>query len=381
MNIGIFTDSFTPEVNGVVTSLQLFITEFRRQGHTVFIFAPNDHLHGDYSEANTKKFPAILIFGKQFRLSLPHIETKEIKELNLDIIHIHTPGTIGIAGLRLAKKLKIPTVYTYHTCVEQYAQFYLHLPKWTENKIFFLTATNFYNKNNAIIAPSQGIKNTLQKFLKIPIEVIPTGVDVEKITNQAANGDALGILKQHHINSNDQLLITASRLGKEKNLEFIINSFPQIKKQNSNVKLLIVGSGPDENHLKTLAQNIDPKDIIFLGRLNQNDLFAIYQYAQIFLFASSTETQGLVVLEALTMNLPVVAIRATGVEDLLENNIGGLLVNNNKEEFANAVNNLLKDKKLLIEKKEQAQEQSKKFSIEKMAQKTLEIYQKLIISK
>lgn len=377
MNIGIFTDSFTPEVNGVVTSLQLFISEFRRQGHSVFVFAPNDCLHSDYS-TDTKKFPAILIFGKQFRLSLPHIETKEVKNLNLNIIHIHTPGTIGIAGLRLAKKLKIPTVYTYHTSVEKYAQYYLHLPKWTENKIFFLTATNFYNKNKTIIAPSQGIKNTLQKFLKSPIEVIPTGVDIQKIQSCSQNGRALEILKQHNLNPDDQFLITASRLGKEKNIEFVINAFAKIKTKNPKAKLLIVGSGPNENNLKTLAKNIDSQNIIFLGRLNQDDLFALYKYAQIFLFASLTETQGLVVLEALTMSLPVAAIKATGVEDLLENNTGGILVKNDLEEFAEAINNLINNQELLKNKKIEAVSQAEKFSIEKMAKKTLDTYQKLI---
>ena len=125
MNIGIFTDSFTPEINGVVTSIQLLTSNFQKMGHEVFIFAPNNGLKIEHSTQNyTNRYPSILILGKQFRLAIPLIKSLDVKKLNLDIIHIQTPGPIGIAGIKIAKKLKIPLVYTYHTRIERYAQYY-----------------------------------------------------------------------------------------------------------------------------------------------------------------------------------------------------------------------------------------------------------------
>lgn len=383
MNIGIFTDSFTPEVNGVVTSLQLFIANFQKLGHEVFIFAPNKDFKIEHSSKNhNHRYPSILIMGKQLRLAIPVIKAKDISALHLNIIHVQTPGPIGIAGTKFGKKLKIPLVYTYHTRVERYAQYYLHLPAWLEKGTFALIAKKFYNKHDAIIAPSEGIKKELEKFVTKPILVIPTGVD--NITNQKLVNkyNKQETLKKYNLQPTDTIFITASRMGKEKNISFIIDAFAKIKTTLPNAKLLIAGNGPDKESLIDYSeQTYNTKDILFLGFLKHEELFSLYSLAKIFLFSSFTETQGMVVLEAMSAGLPVVALKATGVEDMLSDNIGGFITENNIEEFSQKVITLIKDESLWKNKNQEALQRAGDFSIEKMADKVIDLYNSLIIKK
>ena len=380
MNIGIFTDSFTPEINGVVTSLQLFIAEFRRLGHEVFIFAPNNHLRTAHcAETNTRQYPAMLFWGKQVRLSLPIIRSGAVAPLNLDVIHVQTPGPIGLAGIRVARKLKIPAVYTYHTRVERYAQYYLHLPAWLEKSTLALVANRIYNKHDAIIAPSEGIKNGLRKYVTKPITVIPTGVDIAANRSAADRVDAAKVLRQFGLTMDHDFCITASRVGKEKNLRFIIDAFPAIKKQCPRAKLLIAGNGPDKKSLLAYARTVAAAtDIIFLGFLSHAELFSLYRAAKVFLFASQTETQGMAIWEAMSLGLPVVAVSATGTDDLMAGDAGGFMVGNDPAEMARRASALIGDQNLWQTKSREAAIRAQDFSIDKMAEKIIALYRGLI---
>ena len=306
------------------------------------------------------------------------MRSKAVAKLNLDIIHIHTPGPIGMAGMRVGKKLKIPLVYTYHTRVERYAQYYLHLPAWLEKGTLAVISKRFYNKHNFVIAPSQGIKNEIQKYVKVPIEVIPTGVDVKANQSKAEKINVQEILDKYNLKSTDDLFITASRIGKEKNIGFIIDAFCKIKEKCPRAKFLIAGGGPEKEtfvkYVKTLKY---ADDIIFLGFLHQEELFALYKVAKVFLFSSLTETQGMVILEAMTMGLPVVALNAIGVEDLMTGNVGGFMTENDLDIFTNRALELVNNSVLWQEKKQQALIQAENFSIEKMGDKVISIYHEL----
>lgn len=380
MNIGIFTDSFTPEVNGVVTSLQLFIAAFRQRGHDVFIFAPNDGFKKKHLfEINVRRYPSILILGKQVRLAVPMIRAHTVASLNLDIIHVQTFGPIGFAGARVGKKLRIPLVYTYHTRVERYAHYYLHLPYWLERGLLTLVAKRFYSKHDFLVAPSEGIKKELEKYVAKPVVVIPTGVDIETNRRLADKNDPWKILEKHGLKSTDGLLITAGRIGKEKNFRFVVDVFPKIKMACPNAKLLVAGDGPDKESLMEYAQKIvNQKDIVFLDFLKHEELFSLYKVAKIFLFASLTETQGMVILEAMTLGLPVVALSSTGVEDLMAGDIGGFMTKNSVEDFVQKTIRLLKEKSLWENKSREALRRAQDFSIEKMTEKTVGLYRELV---
>ncbi len=378
MNIGIFTDCYTPEVNGIVTSLRLFITAFRARGHSVFIFAPDNEDKDDSDEIHIERFPSTLVWGKQVRLSLPFIKSKNIAALHLDVIHVQTPGPIGMVGTRLGKKLHIPLVYTYHTRIERYAHFYAHLPLWVEKGALTFAAKVFYNRHATVVAPSNGIKHELSSYVKIPIIVIPTGVDAEKNQALAHTVDATTLLAQYGVSPSDEFLITTSRLGKEKNISFIIDVFCSLHSKRPATKLLIVGDGPDREDLASYAaSSICHDHIIFLGLQPQSTLFALYQKAKVFLFSSLTETQGMVVLEALTMGLPVVALAGTGTEDLLASDKGGFMVASNPELFTQKILELVASQKLWEQKHLEALERAQEFSIDNMAERMLGLYASL----
>lgn len=377
MNIGIFTDSYLPEVNGVVTSLNLFIKAFKEKGHNVFIFAPREVFHKNLPQANARFFPSILVWGKQVRLALPIITAHSVAKLNLDVIHVQTPGPLGATGLRLGKKLKIPLVYTYHTRIESYAHYYIRLPNWLEKLAFFVSAKVFYNRHNVVVAPSEGIKLELKKFVTKPIVVIPTGVDVESNHLLVSKNEPGEIIKKFGLPP-ARYLITTSRLGKEKNVGFILKALVKIKQSCPGVKLLVVGDGPDRDNLEAEAQSLGVKnEVIFTGFMEQADLFSLYKKCALFLFSSLTETQGLVVLEALTMGLPAVTLNAVGIEDLLKDNRGGFMTKD-LDDFESTVVRVMNDEGLRLKKSAEAILCVQSFTIDKMADKLLAVYQRLV---
>ena len=380
MNIGIFTDTFTPEINGVVTSIQSFIAIFEKQGHEVFLFAPNAGFTTEQApERHTRRYPSVLVWGKQIRLSVPMIRTSVVEPLKLDVIHVQSPGPIGMAAVRIGKKLNIPLVYTYHTRVEKYAHFYLHWPEWTENSTYRLLAKTFYNRFDVIVTPSLGIKNELAKYIKKPMVVVPTGVNAWECQQLAASCSRTKILQRYDLETTDQLLITASRLGKEKNITFIIDSLCEALLTNPRVKLLIAGDGPDKDDLvEYVKQKKCGSNVIFLGFVSHAELFALYQASKAFVFASLTETQGLVVLEAFAMGLPVVAVKAVGVEDMVSGDVGGYLVEQEAYFFAKKASLLLQDQTVWNKKHEEALHRAEEYSIERMAGKILGLYQSLL---
>ncbi|MFA6486166.1 MAG: glycosyltransferase [Candidatus Magasanikbacteria bacterium] len=382
MKIGIFTDSFTPQINGVTTSLLLLISGLRAQGHEVYIFAPNNSLKlENQPETNTRRYPSILVWGDQVRLAVPMIRAVTVAKLGLDIIHVHTPGPIGMAGTRVGAKLGLPLVYTYHTRVERYAHYYLHLPSWMEKGTLALIAKRFYDLHDAIVAPSRGIKNELAQYITKPITVIPTGINIAENQQMTDENFIPKFFKKYNLAPTDQLLITASRISKEKNIQFVIEAFEKIQKSCPNAKLLIAGNGPDKESLMNEIKKTNQKSIIFLDFLKHEQLFALYRLSKAFLFASTTETQGLVVLEALAMGLPVVALTATGIEDMLMNNIGGFMTTPDQNIFADKAISLISDPILWTKKNQEALRRAQDFSDEKTTGQMLELYKNLIQKK
>ncbi|RJQ29512.1 glycosyltransferase family 4 protein [Candidatus Parcubacteria bacterium] len=381
MNIGIFTDTYTPEINGVVTSLTSFASEFRRRGHLVSIFAPNHSIHSTHNPSEgIWQFPSVRFgFDKQTRLVLPFFSTAMIPELSLDIIHTQTPSTLGLWGIHVGKKFHIPLVHTYHTFFEEYVHYVPFLPAQLLKKLVIWGTRKFVPKHDGVVVPSHGMKEKLEGYgIATPIAVIPTGVSTEKIRALAAQEDPESILKAFGIAPGAPFLITTGRLGKEKNLDFIIESFAVLRKKHSSVKLLIAGDGPERGRLESKTQKLGiGRDVIFLGFLHQAKLLAIYKAASIFVFGSLTETQGLVILEAMAMGLPVVALQGMGVEDVLGKNRGGVMVNNT-ESFVHSVSELLGSDRLRQKKHLEALEKAREYSIENTTNQLLSFYESTI---
>ena len=375
MKIGFFTDTYTPQINGVVTSILTFKNELEKLGHDVYIFAPTPKQKNDSKK--TIRFPSVkFFFQPEMRFAFPYSQKalKLIEKINLDIVHSHDPFSIGLFGLWLAKRKKIPYVHTYHTLYPEYIH-YIWETKFTKEWSKILSR-KFCNKCDSIIAPSTKIKNYLKKWgTSKPIEIIPTGINIEEFKEK--NGEITKFKNKYKISSNDKLLIFIGRIGKEKNIGLLIRTIKKVK--NKNVKLLIAGNGPYKTELLKLAKKVGVENkILFLGYLPRKEVIAAYKSSYIFIFSSKSETQGLVIAEAMTAGLPVIAVSDLAIADMVKDKKNGYLVKSDVDEFAEKIDKLLKDKNLYKKMSKNSKILSKELSARKQAKKLENVYKKLL---
>jgi 1,2-diacylglycerol 3-alpha-glucosyltransferase len=378
LNIGFFTDTYTPQINGVVTSIQIFQKELESQGHKVYIFAPTPRLISD--PINVFRFHSVkFFFQPEMRFAIPYSwrADKRINSLNLDIVHAHTPFSLGFFAKYVSDDRNIPFVQTFHTLYPEYLHYILgpigeyEIAKQRAKKIVrFL-----YDRSDFIIAPSQKIKEYLQKDCRItkPVEVIGTGIDLKSFENI----DPKIFRQQYMFDVKDKILLFAGRLGKEKNIDFLLQVLANIK--NNQIKLLLIGDGPEKDTLKDLAKKMKIENrVIFLGYINREKIPYALSTSDVFVFTSKTETQGLVLLEAAAAGKPIVAIHDTAIEEYVHNNINGFISETNPKIFAQKIENLLTDPILYKNFSKNSKEIAKKFSLDKQTQKLITVYNRLI---
>jgi 1,2-diacylglycerol 3-alpha-glucosyltransferase len=344
MNIGIFTETYKPNINGVVTSIEIKKKELERLGHKVYIMAPYDPAYEDRESDVIRLKSFVLVFQPEYRLAYPPMPNvmKKLKKLKLDIIHAETPFSLGLIAAYMAKNEKIAFLHTYHTLFAEYVH-YLKIPVNFTKKAAEKVSAAYCNMCNHIISPSIEVKSELLRYgVNKPITIIPTGIDNESFKS----GDYIKVREKLGILRDEKVLVFAGRLGKEKNIDFLMESFHNIKQQRENkIKLLLIGDGPYREELKEMSKKLKiENDVIFAGYIDRGDIAAYYKSADIFVFSSLTETQGLVVLEAMASGIPVVAIKASGVEDMVVDGISGFLTENSVEKFNEKINLILDNK-------------------------------------
>lgn len=378
MNIGMFSDCYHPSINGVVSAIATLKKELERQGHNVYLFAP---YFKDYTEKEKNIFRFFSVaypFQKEHRMSFPFPlkNFNIIPSLKLDVLHLHTPFPIGMMGMHAAKKYKIPAVFTHHTLWEKYVHYFPILPKPIAVKTAIAICRNFANKCQMVIAPSTGVKNTFSsQGVKTKIEVMPSGINY----NLFAGGVTENFHKDHPELKNKKLLAYCGRLGKEKNIEFLFRAFKIISAKMPDTHFILIGNGPERKHLENYCNELAlQNNTLFAGYLEQNKIADALNAGRLFIFASITETQGLVIQEALSAGCPPVAIRATGVEDAVDDNIDGYLVSANEEEFAEKALFLLKNPNIRDKFSQSGKDIVKEYSIENTAKKTVNIYKEAI---
>lgn len=339
MRIGIFTDTYFPEVNGVVTVIQMMERELRRVGHEVYIFAPAYPGQGG-ARAEVYRFPSLrFVFYEGMRVAIPYNRTALDVIPTLDLIHSHDPGPIGLLALWASRRYHIPHIHTYHTFYAEYRR-YLPMPLRPLRRIVGQLSRAFCNHCDAIIAPSLQMKRELESYgITRPIYPLPFGLDEEEFSHEI-NWNvraALNLLTE-------DLLLYVGRLGIEKNLDFLLRAFERLLSYRQDVRLLIAGDGPQHKVLKRYAakRGIAPY-VIFTGCLDRGKLIDLYKQATLFTFASKTETQGIVLVEAMMAGTPVVAIGEMGVLDIVTSGETGILVREVEEEFAQACHRLLQE--------------------------------------
>ena len=344
LKILLISDVYFPRVNGVSTSIRTFTEQLELLGHTVHLLAP-DYGIKTIDEAWITRVPArsiyfdpedkLMKYGKLLKL-LP-----DLKSQKYDLIHIHTPFVAHYAGLRLAKLLHVPVVETYHTFFEDYLHHYLPwIPNFAARGLARFISKRQCNQVDAIVAPSRPMLDVLRGYgINARAEVIATGLQAHSFSE--ANGDAFRL--QYGIALERPMLLYVGRVAFEKNIHFLLKVVKQLCEFIPEVLLMIAGEGPAEASLHAavntqgLAQNVQ-----FIGYLDrEKQLNACYKSADIFVFASKSETQGLVLLEAMAQGTPVVAIAELGTASILIEGEGAVIAPEDTQVFMQKVRSLL----------------------------------------
>ncbi|KUK36114.1 MAG: 1,2-diacylglycerol 3-alpha-glucosyltransferase [Thermacetogenium sp.] len=378
MKIGVFTDSYRPYVSGVVRSIETFSRELRRLGHEIYLFAPHYPQTKGEKEVNVFRFPSFHTpFNPEFYIALPFPRrvVRYASGLGLDVIHVHSPFMLGQAGARLARSLDLPLVFTYHTLYDQYLH-YAPLAGKLAKRGIIAYARNFCNRCDLVITPTGVIREMLFGYgVQKPVVAIPTGIYPERFRD----GDPDFLNKNFGVPPDKRVLLFVGRIGKEKNLAFLMRAFALVSRQVDDAVLVLVGSGPEEAALRRMAYTLGVGDrVVFTGRLPPEVVAGAYAGAYLFAFPSVTETQGLVLVEAMAAGLPVVAQAAFGSLAMVQDGVTGYLCRGGEEEFAAKVLELLDDSDLHRRMAEAAAQWAWKLSAEKMALRLEKAYLALV---
>ncbi len=383
MRIGIFTDTYPPYINGVSTSIQMLERALRKKGHQVFIVTVNPENMTYKYEKNIIRIPGIPTGIYDYRLTgiYPVRAIKTIKKWNLDVIHSHTEFGIGTFARIIAKQLNIPLVHTYHTMYEDYVHYITKGYFNDTSKKIVEYLTKFYCDKTAkeLIVPTKKAYDLFKEKYKVDknVHIIPTGIEIDRFYKE--NLDNKKIEKTRNdlkLKKDDIVILYVGRLAEEKNVEFLIENQEYFVKKNKNIKLLIVGSGPDYDKYVKKSEKLK-ENIIFTGKVPYEKIPYYYNLGTVFVTASTTETQGLTLIEAMSTSMPVVCIDDESFKNTVIDGLNGFIFKN-KKEYRKAIDNLINDNKLLKKLGEQAKISTAEYSSKYYAERVLDVYKKTI---
>ncbi|GAK48307.1 glycosyltransferase [Secundilactobacillus oryzae JCM 18671] len=374
MNIGLFTDTYFPQVSGVATSIKTLKDELEKQGNQVYIFTTTDpHVEKDTYERNIFRFPSIpFVSFTDRRIAIRgFFHAYQIaKELNLDIIHTQTEFSMGWMGKFVARNLEIPCIHTYHTMYEDYLHYVANGKILKPVHVKQMTLAFCYHMTG-IVAPSERVLNTLTDYgVKTPIQIIPTGIDLHRYEQP----DTENLRKELGYAPDTPVMLSLSRLAFEKNIAGVINGMPEILKQVPNAQLLIVGDGPAKETLEEQVKSMGLSDhVAFTGEIDNAKVFHYYHMANVFVSASDSESQGLTYIEALAAGLKTVVKRSPYTEELLTDKALGMNFDEPDEMVSYVVDYLLNGSK--YENQEMLNKRLSEISSDTFGQNILAFYQ------
>ena len=389
MRIGIFTDTYPPYINGVSTSIKMLEKALKEKGHQVYIVTVNNkNMKYIYeNDGKTIRIPGIPIGIYDYRLTgiYPIRVINKIKRWNLDVIHSHTEFGVGTFARIIAKQFGIPLVHTYHTMYEDYVHYITHgyFDKSSKKLVEYFTKFYCDKTTSELIVPSKKTYNLFKEKYKCDknIYIVPTGMDVENFDVSKLKQSKIEELKNKYKLNNSFVVLYVGRLAEEKNIEFIINNQHTLLKKYPNLKLLIVGNGPDmEKYQKLCKKNKILEATIFTGAIPRDEMPYYYALGNVFVTASTTETQGLTVIEAMAASLPVVAINDESFTNTVVDGLNGYLFTK-KSEYIKKVGNLIENKDIYDKMKIQAKITSNEHSLKYYAEKILDVYKSAISKK
>ena len=379
MRIALFTDSYLPTVDGVVTSVLSTRRQLEAHGHEVVVFAPEDP-----RRRGTREDGTVYVRAKEFhhypgyRLAMfPGREVDLIKDLDIDVIHIHGVGFVGIKGLWASWQAKIPRVSTFHTMIHDtlafYSPFGLNLHLLERGLRFYLKI--FLRKTQGVVVPSRAILDEIMALSPRAniADVIPTGVDPDRFRPDISGQ---GIRTKWGLNGHD-VVLHVGRVAPEKNLSTLIHAFPKILEANQDTKLMIVGTGPYmEKYYDLVARLGLSGDVIFTGFVPDADLPKYYAAADAFAIASKFETQGLVDLEALASGRPVAGANYRAIPEFVREGVNGALFDpNDVAGCAAAILRCLRDRDSM---QEAARDVALTYSVDRCTRRLERVYERLV---
>jgi glycosyltransferase involved in cell wall biosynthesis len=378
MRIAVFTECYHPIVNGVVVSVETFAGELIKLGHQVDIYAPAFPRYRD-PEPNVFRMPSISPPVRvQYPLAIPgssFLLRRTIAARRPDIIHAQHPFATGREARRWARRLGCPLVFTYHTLIREYAH-YVPLPQPLVRAMAVRVSREYANSTDCVVVPTKATGELLRSYgVHKRIEVIPTGIDLDLVrgTERAPARPRFGIP------AGVPVVACSGRIAREKSIDVLIRAFALVGQRFPEAHLLLIGGGPWLAQCQAIAASLHLSDRVhFSGYLPRKEVFDCLAESQAFAFASLTDTQGVVVLEAMALGCPPVAVRSGAVEDIIRDGVDGLLVEATPEGLAEGIARVLGSDDLHRALAGQARLRAEEFSSGRMAARLSHVYETLL---
>ncbi|MFW5863275.1 MAG: glycosyltransferase [Desulfohalobiaceae bacterium] len=383
LKVAMFTNNYLPFVGGVPISIYRLLKGLKALGHKVWIFAPEYGENNTRLEENVFRCRPLIFYSKFSDLPVANRFSLRIgrafKEFAPDIVHLHHPFWMGKKGFRLAKKHNIPVIYTYHTRLDKYAHYALFSGTLFRVLMAHYVLKRFADKCDGIIVPAYSIEEYLRNLgVSTLVETIPTGVETELF--QGLDQEQVQSLRRSYVEDSELMLLCVTRISQEKNLYFLLRALQQVRLSTSRpFKCLLAGDGPELQNLQAFARELGlEQQVIFLGQVEQQELPFYYTASDLFVFSSTSETQGMVLLEAMAGGCPAVAVRSSGIADLIHNGYNGYKTSEDIRAWAQAVQDLLESPQERDRMAENARQQAESFSVQSTTRQVLQFYARVL---
>ena len=379
MRVGIFSESYKPIINGVSTSMDTLVAELERAGHTVYVFTSRFPRYED-DRTGVFRYPSVnSVIEPDYVLPIPisHRIASAIPKLKLDIVHSQSPFALGWLARRVARQAAIPLVSTNHTIYTEYTHYFPFASKSFARATLIRWMSWYYNECDWVFAPSAFTRSLLVDgfHIRTPVTVVPTGIPEPPyiLASDRATKESL------QIPADARILLYVGRLAREKNLDLLLDAFAGVRSQCGNVFLVVAGSGNNADRMKERTKALRLTNYVrYTGFLDRTRLDPLYRAADVFVYPSITETQGLAVGEALAAGTPCVVVNGGGAPETVTDGVDGIVVPNDADRFSLAVQRLLQDNDLRRRFSEAGRRNIERLRPERVAQIVIDRYERLV---
>lgn len=381
LRIGLFTDTYAPQVNGVSVSLQLISDCLQQRGHQVTVFAPRFPGYKD-DHKNIVRVPSLKYLNNPpiyvAVLGTPRT-TWSLTRKHFDVLHAHSPLSAGLLAYLTASTKRLPLIYTYHTSITDYTHYIKFIGGTRVMKYaarWFSAAST--NLGDQIVVPSPKFHRLLlEQKVRKPIRVIPNGIDLSMFKAAKKPGSLRNRLG---LSPEAPIMLTVGRMDPEKRLDFLVDAFVVLSEKHPDARLVFAGDGSARKGLEGKATGTKVKDRIhFLGMVNRGDLPDVFHDANVFLSASTTEVHPISVIEAIASGLPILAVEDEAFEGMIENDLNGYMVPLDVKVFADRLSSMLMDREKIKRFGEHSTMLSEKYSIEGQVRSLEKLYMEAIL--